>query len=128
MVNSLVYQLDKPTKAGDAVNGRNWWLDGVGQRCLADVPSRDPLRDIAENFVRTAVCQASVLQGVDAQSITYTQQHNLVSHGDTGDSRNIHQRQVHRDAAQNRRVMVAHDHATPIRELPVVTISVADRK
>ena len=49
-------------------------------RYLVRIPSRHALRDIAQNFVRRAVSQLGMLQRIDAQPFTGTEQNNFVSH------------------------------------------------
>src|SRR6202034_4757672 len=92
---------------------------------LARIPSRHALGDVAEDFVRGTVRQFGVLEGVDAESIGDSQQDHFIAYTHARNSGHVHQRQVHRDAAHDRCVMVPYDHASAIRKLAIVSVSVA---
>src|SRR5579863_3645905 len=68
---------------------------------LTAVPSRDALRNVAEDFVRSAVRQLGVLEGIHAHPVAGSQQDHFISNGNAGDAGDICQCQVHRDAADD---------------------------
>src|SRR5215469_367480 len=99
-------------------------------RCgfLRDVPTRDTLRDIAEDFVWCAVREFRVLECVDAETCAIAQQNNFVSYGHPGDAGDIDESQIHRDLADDWRIVLAENDASAVGKLTVVSVGVAHRE
>src|SRR5579864_8373081 len=102
--------------------------DNVCRRLLAYVASGYSLGDIAENLVGRAVGEARVFEGVYAKAVGDAEEDDFIPDRNAGDTGHVDERQIHRDAAQDRRVVVAYDDAAAIGELAVVTVRIADRK
>src|SRR5580658_2839406 len=83
----------------------------MGSAVLAAIPARDALRNVAEDFVRSAVGEFGVLQGIDAQAFKFAQQNDFVADGNARNAGHIDQRKIHRNAAHDGRIVFAHDHA-----------------
>ena len=69
-----------------------------------------------------------MLAGIYPESVRRAQQDNFISDGDTSNPGHIHKRQIHRDSADNGRVVFAHNDFSSRGKLAIQTIRIADRQ
>src|ERR1700724_3596736 len=94
------------------------------------VNPRYSLRQAAQNFIGHAFAPTRQFYGVhafaDAFAVRSSDQDDFIPYRDAPYVADVYNRQVHRDASHNRRVVAADDHPRAIREQPGTPVRVTD--
>src|SRR5579872_4556196 len=94
--------------------------------CLGKMAAGYTLGDTAENLVEHSVGKRRVFFGVEAETVGGTEQDGFITHGDFGKPGDIHQSQIHGNAADDRSVMVAHNYAATGGQGTIEAVGITD--
>ena len=94
---------------------------------LPQINPRDPLADIAENFIGDGADFSGPLFGADDIAVVAAEEGDGVSDPDVGDGGDIDHDPVHADRSGDRDTLSAHQHFAAVGELTAVTIGITDR-